>query len=311
MALDMPANLPPAPPPIPSVERAVESPRKASPELARVNVSNSSAPPPKDPSQDKTIKSKTAAKPIIAGVFVTKVVANGPVGVSTEQYRSLHAKSKRASEPGVIPKRVPKPRKSVYAIFEKSPSNEASSVEKFLDDKNIVKSVEFDRLSFVEPVYSELPEPVPDAYTDDGRKKKDILREKEISALFIACKALGIPEGKQDEWVRDALIRADKAKRPKWADRLSRNDADGNEIWTLTAPNFLKRVHRDYIGEDGTVHNGDIRTLDTDLMTAIEQYISKRRNRQQDLGDAKGLKFVFERPQTAAFYQARRQATPT
>jgi hypothetical protein len=95
-----------------------------------------------------------------------------------------------------------------------------------------------------------------------------------------------------------------RATRPKWRDRLLR----GGELATLTAPSFLKRVHAEEIGHDGTIHNEVIRAIDSELMQAVELYISKRRKRNRDLGDAEGLKFILTRPRVHArsAKQARR-----
>lgn len=85
-----------------------------------------------------------------------------------------------------------------------------------------------------------------------------------------------------------------RATRPKWNGRLMR----GGELAVLSAPLFLKRVHADDIAADGTVHKEIIRAIDPDLMTAVEAYISQRKKRGADLGDAEGLAFVVSRPGT-------------
>ena len=102
----------------------------------------------------------------------------------------------------------------------------------------------------------------------------------------------GVPDVERPALIVRFHIEIARVLRPKWVGRLER----GGELATLTAPLFLKHVHAGDIAQDGTVHNEIIRAIDPDLMQAVELYISKRRIRGQDLGDAEGLKFVLTRP---------------
>jgi hypothetical protein len=105
-----------------------------------------------------------------------------------------------------------------------------------------------------------------------------------------------VPETQRETLIAKFRIDIARITRPKWVGRLER----GGELATLSAPNFLKRVHAEDIAADGTVHNEIIRAIDPDLMQVVELYISKRRSRAQDLGDAKGLKFILTRPSSRA-----------
>lgn len=113
--------------------------------------------------------------------------------------------------------------------------------------------------------------------------------DKNLAAYF---ESENVPKSEWLTLTQKLKIEIARVTRPKWVGRLER----GGELATLSAPLFLKRVHADYINEDGTVENEIIRAIDPELMRAVEFYISKRRNRGVDLGDAEGLHFVLAHP---------------
>lgn len=78
--------------------------------------------------------------------------------------------------------------------------------------------------------------------------------------------------------------------RPKWCDR---NKFDNLKF--LNAPMFLRTVYHDAFGQNGALIDEElVRRSDPQLVKLVQQYIIKRIERDQDLGDAKGL--VFTRP---------------
>lgn len=114
--------------------------------------------------------------------------------------------------------------------------------------------------------------------------------ELKISAELAAfLDSVGIPEAERPEVVARIRIEIARVLRPKWLGRLER----GGELATLSAPQFLMRVHAEDIGPDGTVDADTIRAIDPELMRAVDGYISQRIHRNQDLGDAKPLNFAL------------------
>lgn len=90
--------------------------------------------------------------------------------------------------------------------------------------------------------------------------------------------------------IHEILLRAkSEVARPKWHEREKYL-----ELAKLSAPKFLTEVHAENI-KNNTVVKRTIRGTDPDLMDAVETYISQRKARGQNLGDAKGLKFVSTR----------------
>ena len=81
-------------------------------------------------------------------------------------------------------------------------------------------------------------------------------------------------------------LKSDDADRPKWISRSS-------ELKKLTAPKFLKMVYADLIKSDGVIVDEErIRRHDAKLVQVVQQYILKRIERGQDLGDAAGISFA-------------------
>jgi hypothetical protein len=101
----------------------------------------------------------------------------------------------------------------------------------------------------------------------------------------------GVPESEHPDYVayleRVAKERLKAAQRPKWGER-----GKYAELKDLTAPLFLKRVYADEIAPDGTIKKEAVRAVDKTLMARVENYISVREERQQDLGDAEGLRLI-------------------
>lgn len=133
-------------------------------------------------------------------------------------------------------------------------------------------------------------------------KVERILRQKEkekrIQLLKAYCASANIAESDWTAYIEKAEIERTRLTCPKWVGRLER----GGELAALSAPLFLKRVHADYISEDGTVENETIRTIDPDLMNAVEIYMAQRRSYAKktgqplDMKDAEGLNFILSRP---------------
>lgn len=144
---------------------------------------------------------------------------------------------------------------------------------------------------------------IPNAFrgTDVGNLPPHTKKEDRVKALNAYLKVAQVPESEWAAFIEKVEIELARVTRPKWVGRLER----GGELATLSAPLFLKRVHADYIGEDGTVENETIRAIDPDLMKAVEVYLSARRTRAREkqipltLGDAEGLNFVLARPSIA------------
>ena len=151
----------------------------------------------------------------------------------------------------------------------------------------------------VPPDVGEAPEEI-----EEGQLLSKEIGRKILVAYFDALK---VPESERKSLVEKFEIEIARTTRPKWVGRLER----GGELATLSAPLFLKCVHADYIGEDGTVENEIIRAIDPDLMKAVEAYISARRTRANEkgipftLGDAEGLEFVLTRPGASSLVQGR------
>jgi hypothetical protein len=87
-----------------------------------------------------------------------------------------------------------------------------------------------------------------------------------------------------------AELTGSKSLKPQWVDKDK-----SDELKNLTAPQFLKRVHSDIIKKN-KVYKADVRARDPDLMNAVEAYISQRKRRGADLGDATGLILIASRP---------------
>jgi hypothetical protein len=115
----------------------------------------------------------------------------------------------------------------------------------------------------------------------------------------------GVPKEERLSLVAKLRIEIARAVRPKWAGRLER----GGPLAPLSAPTFLKEVHKSDIAADGTVQKEIIRAVDPELMKAVEVYISRRKTRNLDLGDAAGLNFVLERPGSKGNTRAARRST--
>lgn len=127
-----------------------------------------------------------------------------------------------------------------------------------------------------------------------GEDEGDVRRRvREIQQLWEAVlEAENVPESEREVLIAKFRIEIARTTRPKWKGRLER----GGQLATLSAPIFLKRVHAADIAPDGAVRTKVIRAIDPELLQAVVLYISQRKSRGQDLGDAKGLKFVLSRP---------------
>ncbi|MDH6258437.1 hypothetical protein [Bradyrhizobium sp. BR13661] len=110
-------------------------------------------------------------------------------------------------------------------------------------------------------------------------------------AIAAVLTSLGVPKSQHREtWAemeRIARARADAARRPKWDER-----GKYAELKDLSAPQFLKRVYADAITSDGSIEKQMVRDIDPKLMASVEVYLSNRKSRQKDLGDAAGLRLI-------------------
>jgi hypothetical protein len=121
-------------------------------------------------------------------------------------------------------------------------------------------------------------------------------RKQEKQQLWEAVlEAENVPASEREVLIAKFSIEIARATRPKWDGHLQL----GGELATLSAPLFLKRVHAEDIGPDGTVRTEIIRAIDPKLMQAVVLYISHRRSRGKDLGDAAGLTFILSKPSRA------------
>jgi hypothetical protein len=114
-------------------------------------------------------------------------------------------------------------------------------------------------------------------------------RDFALSRLLDIC---DVPEGERPALREKIYIEISRVTRPLWVGRLER----GGLLATLSAPSFLKQVHSEEIAQDGSVQTKIIRAIDPALMRAVAVYISARRTRRLDLGDALGLRFILFRP---------------
>jgi hypothetical protein len=134
----------------------------------------------------------------------------------------------------------------------------------------------------------------------------------EILNLYLD--ATEIPESRRAvlaAGIRQMIVRelSDVNPRPKWS--TERNNPN-SELGALPAPMFLKRVYGDVIGPEGIVYKDIMRDIDSDLMAAIDTYVSQRSARKQDLGYAQGLVFIASRPATnARALRKSRRRTPS
>jgi len=133
----------------------------------------------------------------------------------------------------------------------------------------------------------------PPAQNVDNRPAPDTTGREAVGLLNKSLAAVlrewGVPETDLEataaELERVARVRADAARRPKWAD-----DNKRPELARLTAPEFLKVVWKDKI-IDGVVKTDDIG--DKVLLKAVSQYRSNREDQNQpDYGDAEGLTII-------------------
>jgi hypothetical protein len=110
-------------------------------------------------------------------------------------------------------------------------------------------------------------------------------------ALATVLRDWGVPESDfvatAAELERVAKARASAARRPKWDER-----GKYAELKDLSAPQFLKRVYADVITPDGSIEKQMVRDIDPKLMASVEVYLSNRKSRQKDLGDADGLRLI-------------------
>jgi hypothetical protein len=147
---------------------------------------------------------------------------------------------------------------------------------------------------------TETPPALDVRWQEDERLVKEPKRKTLSSKLDALLASEGVARDARPALIAEMrrMVARVKSQHPRWLGRKER----GGELARLTAPLFLKRVYADKIAADGTVHKDVIRALDSDLMDAVETYISTRARRGHDLGDASGLNFVVSRPPTNAIH---------
>jgi hypothetical protein len=120
-----------------------------------------------------------------------------------------------------------------------------------------------------------------------GAKDEGILNK----ALATVLREWGVPKDQFQETAAEierlVKARVAAAARPKWDERHKYD-----ELRQLSSPAFLKRVYADVIAKDGSIEKQLIRDTDARLMASVETYMSNRKAREQDAGDAKGLRLI-------------------
>ena len=79
-----------------------------------------------------------------------------------------------------------------------------------------------------------------------------------------------------------AEIAAKGITRPKWAKR-------SGELRKLSAPKFMRTVYPDAFKNGKLIDEDLVRVSDWRLVQAVQQYVSKRKARNIDAGDAAGI----------------------
>ena len=115
--------------------------------------------------------------------------------------------------------------------------------------------------------------------------------EDREAALVRLLDIYNVAESKRPALKAKIHIEIARVTRLLWAEH-----GTSGVLATLSAPLFLKNVHADDIAPDGSVQTKTIRAIDPALLRAIAVYISMRKARRRDLGDAAGLHFVFHHP---------------
>jgi hypothetical protein len=140
----------------------------------------------------------------------------------------------------------------------------------------------------------------------EGRVR-DASKANEILNLYLETQ--GAPYDKRPmlaarirHMVASAIAR--ESPRAQWLKERAKPDS---ELGMLSAPLFLKRVYADVIGSEGLVFKEFIREMDSDLMAAVDTYVSQRTGRKKDFGHARGLIFIASRSAT----NPRRQKAAT
>jgi hypothetical protein len=113
-------------------------------------------------------------------------------------------------------------------------------------------------------------------------RRKEITNKEILDALA--------KRGVSAEMCRDvgAALTLGRRVRPKWDERAKYKD-----LANLTAPQFLRAVYPDVIGEKGRLTNEEVvRLSDPRLVRAVQSYVSVRAARKLSLGDAEGLSFT-------------------
>jgi hypothetical protein len=130
---------------------------------------------------------------------------------------------------------------------------------------------------------------------DEGRLNEPLLRY--LKAKKIPPEMWSDTAAEIERLVGKKLAAA--VARPLWDDR-----GQYPELAKLSAPEFLKRVWADQIGVDGTIEKEFVRHMDPKLMGNVEKYVAKREEREQDAGDAVGLRFIRSRVGRPKGFQA-------
>ena len=145
-------------------------------------------------------------------------------------------------------------------------------------------------LEIIERIEVELAKRIAEGHpeTDRPTTKDGESLNKPLSALLTSW---GIPESMHGEMAAElesiVKARASASRRPKWDERDKYA-----ELKHLSAPQYLKRVYSDLIASDGAIEKQAIREIDPKLMASVEVYMSNRKKREQDAGDAAGLRLI-------------------
>lgn len=133
--------------------------------------------------------------------------------------------------------------------------------------------------------------------TDVAAASEQETESRALLARYLDTK--NVPETLRTEIIQELELMIARATRPKWADRLQHLG-----LAHLSAPAFLKQVHADDIGPDGSIPKETLRAIDPELLGVVESYISRRLSREAGLGDAEGLNLIAKNPRGPSLQRA-------
>jgi hypothetical protein len=127
----------------------------------------------------------------------------------------------------------------------------------------------------------------------DNSTVEDLPVEDELEELKKILTRLPIRKDRVSRFIAAIERDVENADRATWKPPKGKPDPFP-DVRDLTAPLFIKSVWRDKI-KNGRIFRETIGGHDKDLLQAYDVYVSARRTRGVDLGDAKGLTLVSAR----------------